>query len=265
VNAVRVLGIGDVIGSPGRAAVRAHLPRLVRDEAIDVVVANAENSAGGLGTTPETAADLLDAGVHVLTGGNHTWRHKELTGYLDRQPRILRPLNYPSGAPGRGLGVYNLSDGRRYAVINLIGRTFMDAVDNPFHAADRALAEIGERAHVILVDMHAEASSEKRAMAFHLDGRVSVVWGTHTHVPTADEEILPRGTAYLSDVGMTGPYASVIGLDPGNAVAKFITNRPTPYRLATNNIQLRALLVDIDDTTGRAHTVRRLMLPHVPH
>lgn len=257
---MKVLGIGDVIGKPGRDLLRALVPPLVRARGIDVVVANAENSAGGLGTTPETADDMLSLGCQVLTGGNHTWKHREFHGYLDKSDRTLRPYNYPAGAPGRGLGVYGLPDGRMYAVVNLIGRTFMEAVENPFLAVERALAEVGGRTRVVIVDMHAEATSEKRAMGWHLDGRASVVWGTHSHVPTADEEILPGGTAYLTDLGMTGPYASVIGLEPEQSIKKFVTNRPTAYRLAEGNPQLRALYVDIDDATGKAISVERLKL-----
>lgn len=255
---MRVLAVGDVIGKPGRDVLRAALPALVRERAIDVVIANGENAAGGLGTTPETAEDLFALGVRVVTGGNHTWRHREYAGYLERHERALRPYNYPAGAAGRGVGIYSLDDGRAFAVVNLIARTFMEPVDNPFDAADRALGEIGARARVVLVDFHGEATSEKRAMGFHLDGRASAVWGTHTHVPTADEEILPRGTAYVTDVGMTGPYASVIGLEPGPSIQKFATNRPVSYRLAEGNLQLRALLVDVDDETGRARSVERI-------
>lgn len=254
-----VLGIGDVVGRPGRDAVRALLPSLRKQHAIDVVVANAENSAGGLGTTVETADDLFDMGVDVLTGGNHTWKHREYAAYLDAHARALRPFNYPE-APGRGVGVFATRDGRNYAVINLIGRTFMEPTENPFRAVERAFEEIGDRARVIIVDMHAEASSEKRAMGWHLDGRVGVVWGTHTHVPTADEEILPRGTAYLGDIGMSGPYASVIGMDPESALRKFVTSRPSGYKLAEGNVQVRAVLVDIDDATGRARRIERLTL-----
>jgi metallophosphoesterase (TIGR00282 family) len=254
---MRILGIGDVIGKPGRDALRAALRGWRKTHALDVVVANAENSAGGLGTTPETADDLFDMGVDVITGGNHTWRHREYVGYLEQKPRALRPLNFPE-APGRGLGVFTLGDGRPYAVVNVIGRTFMEPVENPFRAVERALGEIGSNAKVIIVDMHAEASSEKRAMGWHLDGRASVMWGTHTHVPTADEEILPQGTAYLGDVGMTGPYASVIGMDPANAVRKFVTSRPSSYKLAEGNVQVRAVLIDVDDQTGKARTIERL-------
>jgi len=256
---VIVLGVGDVIGRPGRDALRAVLPALKSERGIDVVIVNAENSAGGLGTTPETAADLFDLGADVLTGGNHTWKHREFGGYLDTHERALRPLNYPE-APGRGAGLYKTRDGRPFAVINLIGRTFMEATENPFRAVERAVAELAAKTRVIIVDMHAEASSEKRAMGWHLDGRVSVVWGTHTHVPTADEEILPGGTAYLGDIGMTGPYASVIGLDPQHAVKKFVISRPTAYKIAEGNVQVRAILVDIDDVTGKARSIERLTL-----
>jgi metallophosphoesterase (TIGR00282 family) len=256
---MKILGVGDVIGKPGRDALRAVLPGLRKQHGIDIVVANAENSAGGLGTTPETADDLLDMGCDVLTGGNHTWKHREYAGYLELERRALRPLNYPD-APGRGVGIFELADGRRYAVIDLIGRTFMEAVENPFLAVERALAEVGGQTRVVVVDMHAEASSEKRAMGWHLDGRVSVVWGTHTHVPTADEEILPGGTAYLGDIGMTGPYASVIGLATEPAIKKFVTSRPTGYKLAEGNLQVRALLVDVDEQSGKARTIERLTL-----
>jgi metallophosphoesterase (TIGR00282 family) len=254
---MKILGIGDVIGKPGRELLRAHLPQLRRDRAIDVVVANAENSAGGLGTTVETAEDMLDCGCDVLTGGNHTWKHKEFVGMLEKNPRTLRPLNYP-GAPGRGFGNFQTRDGKPFAVVNLIGRTFMEPVENPFAAVERVLGEV--TCKVIVVDMHAEASSEKRAMGFHLDGRASVVWGTHTHVPTADEELLPKGTAYLGDIGMSGPYGSVIGLDPVHAVKKFVTSRPTAYKIAETNVQVRAVLVDVDDATGKARTIERLTL-----
>ena len=253
---MRFLAIGDVIGKPGRIALRELLPALIETQRIDVVIANAENSAGGLGTTPETADDLLACGVNVVTGGNHTWKHREYGAKLDSDERCLRPVNYP-GAPGRGVATYTLPDGRRYAVLNAIGRTFMpDLVDDPFHAVDRALGTTD--AKVIVVDFHAEASSEKRAMGHHLDGRVAAMWGTHTHVPTADEEILQGGTAYLTDVGMTGPYRSVIGLDPVPSVARFLTGRPSPYKLASEDVQLRALIVEVDDTSGRAISLERV-------
>jgi len=255
---VKVFAVGDVIGKPGRELLRARLPSVIAAHRVDVVVANAENSAGGLGTTTETAEDFLSMGVHVLTGGNHTWKHRELTPTLERDARVLRPYNYPD-APGRGAGVFELADGRAFAVVNLIGRTFMEPVENPFAAVDRALAEVTARTRVVLVDLHAEATSEKRAMGWHLDGRVSAVWGTHTHVPTADEEILPRGTAYVTDLGMTGPYASVIGLEPATSVKRFRTNRPGPYRVAEGNLQVRGVVIDVDEATGRARSIERIV------
>ena len=257
---MKILAVGDVIGKAGRDVLRARLPALVREHGVEVIVANAENSAGGIGTTPETANDFLSMGVHVLTGGNHTWKHRELISTLEQEPRILRPFNYPD-APGRGAGVFELPDGRAFAVVNLIGRTFMEPVENPFAAVERALAEVTAGTKVVLVDMHAEATSEKRAMGWHLDGRVSAVWGTHTHVPTADEEVLPGGTAYVTDLGMTGPYASVIGLEPATSVKRFKTNRPGPYKLAEGNLQLRAALIDVDETTGRARSIERITQP----
>lgn len=256
---MKIFGIGDVIGKPGRKLLHQLLREFVAQQKIDLVVANAENSAGGLGTNRETADDLLAAGVGVLTGGNHTWKHREYSAYLDRSTRAVRPYNYPNGAPGRGYTIVPVGE-YQVAVLNLIGRTYMDPVDNPFVAADTALAEITAITPIIVVDMHAEASSEKRAMGWHLDGRVSVVWGTHTHVPTADEEILPRGTAYLSDIGMTGAYASVIGLDPEPSVTRFRTGLPTGYRLAEGNLQLRGVLVEVDVKTGRAQHIERVTL-----
>lgn len=255
---MRLLILGDVFGKVGRDAVRQLLPALRDEESIDAVIANAENAAGGLGTTPETAHDLLDAGVDVLTGGNHTWKHREFLATLEQNPAVLRPLNYPAGAPGRGLATFRTATGQSFTVVSLLGRTFMEPIENPFHAIDHALAAADDISRVILVDFHAEATSEKRALAFHLDGRVSAVWGTHTHVPTADEEILPRGTATVTDVGMVGPYASVIGLDIEQAMQRFRTNRPTQYRPAEGNVRLPGLLVDVDEKSGRAVAVRRI-------
>ncbi len=260
---MRVLCIGDVIGKPGRTALRAHLPRLRSEHAIDVVIANGENAAGGVGITIQTAEDMFACGCDVITLGNHTWKHdREISPYLEREPRILRPLNYPRGTPGRGFTIVDVG-ARRIAVLNLIGRVFMEPVDNPFEAAEAALTELaaaGARpgAVPIVVDMHAEASSEKRAMGHFLDGRVAAVFGTHTHVPTADEEILPAGTGYLGDVGMTGPYDSVIGMAKEKLVTKFRTNRPAPYVVASGRTQLRAVLFEIDDSTGRCTSVERL-------
>ena len=250
---MKILCIGDVVGKPGREALHRLLPGLVRERGVDLVVANGENAAGGAGITPETARDMHKAGVDVITSGNHIWKFREIVPYLDADDRILRPLNFPEGTPGRGVLVR-----KDVAVINLIGRVFMEPVDNPFTAVDAALRSID--AKIVIVDMHAEASSEKRAMGHFLDGRASIVFGTHTHVPTADEELLSAGTAYVSDVGMTGPYDSVIGVVKENILEKFLTNRPVSYAVAERDVRLCALLTDVDDATGRARCTERLTL-----
>ena len=250
---MKILCIGDVVGRPGRDALHRALPGLVQGRGIDLVIANGENAAGGAGITPETAKDMHKAGVDVITTGNHVWKFREIVPYLDADERILRPLNFPEGSPGRGVLVRE-----DIAVVNLIGRVFMEPVDNPFAAVDEALRKL--EARVIIVDMHCEATSEKRAMGHFLDGRVSVVFGTHTHVPTADEEVLSAGTAYVTDVGMTGPYDSVIGVVKENILERFTTNRPVAYAVAERDVRLCALEVDIDDATGRARGVERLTL-----
>jgi len=257
---MRLLCIGDVVGGAGRRVVSSLLPRLVREHGVDLVVANGENLAGGVGVTAATAEEMFAAGVGVVTGGNHTWKHKEALAALDREPRLVRPYNYPAGAPGRGLTVVETPRGP-VAVLNLIGRVFMDPVDCPFVAADRALDELGTRAKVVVVDMHCEATSEKRAMGWHLAGRASVVYGTHTHVPTADEEVLAGGTAYVTDLGMTGPYDSVIGTRKEQVLQRFLSMRPVGFDTAKGDLQLRALLVDVDEVTGRASGAERLKVP----
>jgi 2',3'-cyclic-nucleotide 2'-phosphodiesterase len=258
---MRLLCIGDVVGGPGRRILQARLAELVRDNDVDLVVANGENLAGGVGVTAATAEELFAAGVGVITGGNHTWKHKEAHGALDRDARLLRPYNYPAGAPGRGLTVVETRRGP-VAVLNLIGRIFMDPVDCPFAAADRAFEELGARARVVAVDMHCEATSEKRAMGWHLCGRATVVYGTHTHVPTADEEVLPGGTAYVTDLGMTGPYDSVIGTKKELVLRRFRSMRPVAFDTAKGDLQLRGVVVDVDESTGRASGVRRLKVCH---
>ena len=250
---MKILCIGDVVGRPGRDALHRTLPSLRRERGIDLVVANGENAAGGAGITPETARDMHKAGVDVITTGNHVWKFREIVPYLDADERILRPLNFPEGTPGRGMLVH-----KDVAVVNLIGRVFMEPVENPFAAVDEALRKVDAR--VIVVDMHCEATSEKRAMGHFLDGRASVVFGTHTHVPTADEELLAAGTAYITDIGMTGPYDSVIGVVKENILERFVTNRPVSYAVAERDVRMYALLVEVDDTTGRARGVERLTL-----
>lgn len=256
---MRILCMADVVGSAGRKAISAIVPGLIRERGIDFVIANGENLAGGIGVTGPTAEEMFSAGVGALTGGNHTWKHREALPFIKNDARILRPYNYPPGAPGRGAHVYETTAGP-VGVISVLCRIFMEPVDCPFRGVDRALEEISGRAKVIVVDVHGEATSEKRAIGWHLDGRVSIVYGSHTHVPTADEEVLPQGTAYVTDVGMTGPYASIIGMKKEKVLEKFLTQRPVAFEPASGDVQLRAILADVDATTGRATAVERLKI-----
>jgi len=254
-----VLFIGDIIGRPGRKAVAKHLPGLVAEHDVSFCVANAENAAGGKGLTRKVAAELYDAGVDVLTLGNHAWANREIFDFIDEDDRIVRPENFPPGAPGRGFGVYTSSTGVRVAVLQFQGRVFMDAIDCPFRAADRILAEEDLPAARI-VDFHADATSEKWALGWHLDGRVSAVIGTHTHVPTADERLLPKGTAYITDVGMVGSFDSIIGVEPDPIVYRFITRMPRRHTVASTNVRLCAAVIGIHPETGRPEWIRRIMV-----
>ncbi len=251
---MRILMIGDVVGKPGREAVRALLPDLKRERAIDFVICNGENTAGGFGITMETASELLESGVDVLTSGNHIWDKKEIVPHLDQGLPLIRPANYPD-APGRG---YLQKGG--VTVVNLMGRVFMAPLDCPFRTADALLEQLKEegKSKVIIVDFHAEATSEKQAMGWYLDGRVSGVFGTHTHVGTIDARILPKGTAYLTDVGMTGPTDSVIGSDKDAVLARFMTSLPQRLPVASGPCMLNAVLVDVDEETGNASSIERL-------
>ena len=257
---MKILFIGDVVGAPGRAAVAAHLGRLRAAERIDLVIANGENAAGGFGLTREVADDLFDLGVHVLTGGNHLWDKKEIRDFIGREPRILRPANYPAPVPGARSGVFTTDGGLKVGVLSLMGRVFMPTTDCPFRAADELVGALRLETPIIVVDIHAEATSEKVAMGWYLDGRVSAVLGTHTHVPTADERVLPGGTAYLTDVGMTGPYDSVIGVIKEIAIGRFLEQTPRRLATATGDARLAAALLDVDENTGRARSIRRLHL-----
>jgi metallophosphoesterase (TIGR00282 family) len=248
-----VLAIGDVIGRPGRRAVGALLPGLRQQYGLDLVIANAENVAGGLGLTSTTAKALLGAGVDVLTSGNHIWAQKEIIPYLDSEMPILRPLNYPPGVPGRG---YLLSG--QALVVNLMGRTFIGNFDCPFRAMDKLLAELKPRPPVIIVDFHAEATSEKIAMGRYLDGRVSAVLGTHTHVGTIDAQLLPQGTAYVTDIGMTGPVDSIIGDDAEAVLRRFLTMIPHRLSVGKGKTVFNAVLVRVDDDSGRAISIDRI-------
>jgi 2',3'-cyclic-nucleotide 2'-phosphodiesterase len=256
----RLLFIGDLVGRPGRDLIRRGLAALVAHHRVDLVIANVENAAAGFGLTPNLADDLFDAGIHVMTGGNHTWDKKEIIPYFATQPRLLRPANLPPGAPGRGRCVTRAGNGVPVGVINIMGRVFMTAIDDPFRVVLDELAAIRDEARLVLVDFHAEATSEKVAMGWHLDGRVTAMIGTHTHVQTADERVLPRGTAYLTDAGMTGPHDSVIGVDRGAIIQRFLTALPQRFETATENPRLNAVLVTADEDTGRATEITRVSL-----
>jgi metallophosphoesterase (TIGR00282 family) len=257
---MNILFIGDVVGAPGRRALEELLPRLVDHHFIDLVIANGENAAGGLGITPLIADQLLGYGIDVLTSGNHIWKHKEILPYLKDTDRLVRPANYPPETPGKGLSLVETAAGEKAAVLNLEGRVFMSPLECPFRIADRVLASIPPQVKVILVDIHAEATSEKQAMGWHLDGRVSAVVGTHTHVQTADEYILPGGTGYITDAGMTGPVDSVIGMKKEIILERFLSQLPQPFKVATQNIQLQGVILKID-AQGRCQEIRRLRVP----
>jgi len=256
---LRILFIGDVVGRPGREIV-AHLVPLLRErERPDIVIANGENAAGGKGITPETGEELLNTGIDLLTLGNHAWAKREANDYLEIESRVIRPLNYPGRPPGRGLAVVTTRNGQEVAVISLCGRVFLDVyVDCPFRAALNAVEELGGRTPFVLVDFHAEATSEKAALAHYLDGRVSAVIGTHTHVQTADERILPRGAAFITDVGMTGPVNSIIGVERDQAIRRFLTQLPTRLEVAPPPSRLEGVVIDLDDRTGLAIGIQRL-------
>lgn len=256
---MRILFVGDVVGRPGRRAVATVLPRLREERGADVVVANAENAAGGHGATPEVLRELTDAGVDAFTMGNHTWRKTVLFPLLESMGNIVRPANYPPGAPGKGSTVLTLPDGRKLGLLNLIGRVYMDPLDCPFRCAEEALTALRAETPMVLVDMHAEATSEKIAMGWHLDGQCSVVLGTHTHVQTADEWILPNGTAYITDVGMCGPSHSVIGTDVAPVLKRFRTGMPQTFNVAKGPVIFCAVQIDVDEETGRARSIERVL------
>lgn len=256
---MKVLFIGDIVGSPGRAAVKTLLPRLRVRENIEVVIANAENSAGGSGITPRTARDLFQSGCDVLTSGDHVWRRPDVVEVLHQEPYVLRPLNFPKTTPGHGSVVFKTSRGVAVGVACLLGRVFIDAmVESPFRSIQEELKELKKQASIIVVDIHAEATSEKVAMGWFLDGEVSAVVGTHTHIQTADERVLPRGTAYITDVGMTGPYDSVIGRNKEKIIERFLTGMPTRFELGVHDVALHGVVLEIDEATGRALKIARV-------
>jgi 2',3'-cyclic-nucleotide 2'-phosphodiesterase len=257
---MRILFIGDIFASAGRSIVAERCQPLVSEYKVDLVIANAENSAGGFGVTPQTAEELFSYGIDVLTTGNHVWDKKEVYEYLARQPRLLRPANYAPELPGQGLVTVKARNGVTCAVLNLQGRVHMIANDCPFRKADELLAGLGPETRIRFVDFHAEATSEKVAMGWHLDGRVTAMVGTHTHIPTADTRVLPKGTAYQTDCGMTGPYDSVIGVEKETVIRKFQTSLPFRFSAAKSGVELHAVLVDADESTGLARGVQRICL-----
>ena len=264
---MRILFIGDIVGSPGRQIVSDRLADIVAQQRIDLVIANGENAASGFGITPRLADELLGMGIDVLTGGNHSWDRKEIHEYMPHQPRLLRPGNFPEGTPGSGTFTGNAKNGAKYAVLNLQGRVFLAPIDDPFRKADAELAKLAADVDIILVDLHAETTSEKIAMGWYLDGRVTAVVGTHTHVTTADERVLPQGTAYITDVGMTGPHGGVIGMDREAIIKRFLDGLPARFEVASGDVQMNCVLIETDDagernTAGRlrARSIERLRL-----
>jgi len=255
---VKILFVGDIVGSPGRKIVHERLADILAQRQVDLCIANGENSASGFGITARIAEDLFSWGVEVITGGNHIWDRKEILEFFPHEPRLLRPANFPGSLPGSGLYIGRAKMGVEYAVLNLQGRTYMTPLDDPFRAALTELAKIPPNVKVIFVDMHAEATSEKQAMGWYLDGKVSVVVGTHTHVATADERVLPHGTAYITDVGMTGPHDSVIGMQKEGVLQRFLDALPARFVVAENDIQMNTVLIDVDESTGRARSIERL-------
>ncbi len=257
---IRILFIGDIIGRPGRTAISRELHRLVDRHAIDLVIANGENAAGGFGITPDTAAELYRQGIALLTSGNHIWDKKDNSGFLDREQRLIRPLNYPPGTVGRGSAVVETPGGVKVGVLNLEGRVYMKNLDCPFRAADAELEQLCKETPIILVDIHAEATSEKSALGWYLDGRVSAVVGTHTHVQTADERVLPAGTAYITDVGMTGSFDSVIGLDKAQAIQRFLTQQSIKFEVPKKELRINAVVIVVETRTGKAVSIERINL-----
>ncbi|MBN2374567.1 TIGR00282 family metallophosphoesterase [bacterium] len=258
---MNILFIGDIIGKPGRHVVRELLFPLINKHRIDFCIANAENSAAGFGITQELIHQFLDMGINCLTSGNHIWDKKEVINGLDSEPKLLKPANYPPSTPGNPYGIYESGIGHKVGVLNLEGRVFMPCIDCPFQVAERMLAIIRKQCKVIIVDFHAEATSEKIAMGWYLDGKVTAVVGTHTHVQTADDRILPNGTAYITDVGMTGPFDSVIGIKKEIVLERFLTQMPQKFTLANRDLAMNAALIDCDPETGKARGIERLQIP----
>ncbi|MFH1594720.1 MAG: TIGR00282 family metallophosphoesterase [Candidatus Omnitrophota bacterium] len=255
---MKLLFIGDIVGKPGREAIKALVPDLVEKNGIDFVVANAENAAGGSGLTPSIADELFDYGIGVLTNGDHVWKRREIIDALEADQRVLRPLNYPKEVPGRGSCVIKLQTGVKIGIISLVGRVFMQPVECPFRTAREEVEKIKQSTPNIFIDIHAEATSEKIALGWYLDGQVTAVMGTHTHVQTADERVLPQGSAYITDVGMTGPFDSVIGRKKEQILTRFLTQMPTRFQMAEDDVRLNGAIVDFDEKIGKANSIKRI-------
>lgn len=255
---MKILFIGDIVGKPGRRAVQEILPSLIGNREIDLVIANCENAAAGFGITRDVVEELYDAHIDILTSGNHIWDKKEVLGFIEDYETLLRPANYPGIVPGKGSVLMPTAAGDYVGVLNLAGRIFMQPIDCPFVTAKKEIVRLKAKTNVIIVDMHAEATSEKKALGWYLDGEVSAVLGTHTHVQTADDEVLPGGTAYISDVGMTGPFDSVIGIKKDTIIEKFLTQVPNKFDVAKGDIRLQGVLMDIDTQSGRANAIERI-------
>lgn len=258
---IKILFVGDIVGKPGRKITQQSIPRLIELHRIDLVIANVENAAGGNGITRETAEELLDADINVMTTGNHVWDKKEALEYIELERRLIRPANFPDGVPGRGSYVTQTTNGTPVGIVNVMGRVFMNPLDNPFHVVQREISAVRDKgARLVLVDFHAEATSEKIAMGWHLDGKVTAVVGTHTHVQTADARILHKGTAYITDVGMTGPHDSIIGVAIQPVLKRFIDGMPVRFETASKNSRINAVIVTADAETGRAESIESLNL-----
>ncbi|MBA7660717.1 2',3'-cyclic-nucleotide 2'-phosphodiesterase [subsurface metagenome] len=255
---MNILVIGDIIGSPGRKAVADLLPKLKRKHNVDLAIANGENAAGGMGITPKIVEELYSSGIDVITSGNHVWKYKEIYGTLDKDPYFLRPANYPPKVPGKGSCIFSTEKGDKVGVLNLMGRVFLAELDCPFRKADEEIEKLSRETKIIIVDMHAEITSEKMAMGWYLDGRVSAVVGTHTHIPTADERILPKGTAYITDIGMVGSLDSVIGVKKELALKRFLSQIPIRFEVEKENIYLQGVVISIDSKSGRAKKIERI-------
>lgn len=258
---MRVLFIGDIIGKAGRQAIEGVLEKVIANYGIEFTIANGENAAGGMGITPPIAIDILNQGVDVLTSGNHIWAKKEIIPFLDEESRILRPANYPAQVPGRGSGIFPLSNGKKVGVLNLEGRVFMKHLDCPFRVGEKEIEILRQQTNIIIVDFHAEATSEKMAMGWFLNGKVSAVLGTHTHVQTCDERIMNEGTAYITDVGMTGPMDSVIGIRKEIALERLLTQIPWKFDVAKEEIELQGVVVEVDPETGKSRNIQRIKVP----